>query len=498
MKDRYDIVVYGGTSSGIITAVQAARMGKSVVVIEPTARIGGLTAGGLGDTDHGRKDAIGGLALEFYDRVGKKYGEQEPVWQFEPSIALDVYQDLVSETNIPIVYNERLDLAEGVAVIKSGNGISEIRMESGRAFEGKIFVDATYEGDLLAKTGVSYVVGREPNDRYGETRNGIRSLDENELPDGIDPYLEPGNPASGRLPRVNPDPGGRAGDGDSKVQAYGYRMCLTDRPHNRIRVEKPEAYNENDYELLFRALDAGMSRDRVFKLRVMRNRKTDSNNHSGISCDLNGGNHDYPEADYATREVIAKRHETYQLGLIWTIQNHPRIPAPVKELYGPWGLPKDEFIESNHWTPQLYIRESRRMVGDYVVTEPVVLGREAVADAIGLGSYAMDSHHTQYFVNAHGFVSTEGGFYDRLEHAYPISYKAIVPRHNECTNLLVPICASATHAAYGSIRMEPVFMILGQAAATAAALCIDSGCDVQDLDYATLRARLNADGNILE
>jgi hypothetical protein len=481
-----DIIIYGGNSAGIMAAVQAKQLGKSVIVVHPTSRIGGLTTGGLGHTDVGIADAIGGLASDFYYRVGKKYGKNERVWVFEPSVALKVFQDLVSEHNIEVVYNDRLDLAKGKGVVMQGTRISEIRMESGNTYAGKVFIDATYEGDLMARAGVSYFVGREANTAYDEKNNGVRPLEKNELPSGIDPYLKAGNPASGLLPRVNPDAGGLVGEGDDKLQAYCYRMCLTNIPENRVMIEKPEGYYEADYELLFRALDAGMPIDRVFKLSPVGGGKTDSNNHSGISCDYNGGNHDYPEADYATREAIAKRHEDYQKGLVWTVQNHPRISEKVKKFYAPWGLPKDEFVENGNWTPELYVRESRRMIGDYVVTEHVVVREKPVEDSIGMGSYAIDSHHTQYFVNADGFVSTEGGFMVRLKQPYPISYQSIVPKRAECTNLLVPVCVSATHAAYGSIRMEPVFMTLGQSAAMAASLSIDGDQAVQDVDYVQL------------
>ena len=495
-NQEYDIVIYGGTSSGVISAVQAVKMNKTVILIEPTNRIGGLTAGGLGDTDHGKQNTIGGLSREYYQRIGVKYNRNEPVWQFEPKVALEVYHDLISTYNIPVVYQERLDLNNGVT-LKDGK-IKTIRMESSKEYTGKIFIDATYEGDLMAKAGVSYFVGREGNDVYGEKNNGIRPENENELPVGIDPYIIPGDPSSGLLPRVMPDAGGKAGEGDKKIQAYCYRMCLTDSVENRIMIEKPEDYNELDYELLFRALEKGMPKDRCFKLHIVQNRKTDSNNHYGISCDYNGGNHNYVEADYATREQIAKRHEAYQKGLVWTIQNHPRIPKDVREYYASWGLPKDEFIVYNHWTPQLYIREARRMISDYIVTENVVMLEDKVEDPIGLGSYAIDSHHAQYCLDENGFVRSEGGFYNPLSNPYPISYKVIVPPKRQCTNLYVTVCVSATHAAYGSIRMEPVFMILGQSAATAASMCIDHNIPVQDLDYSLLKERLLADGQILE
>lgn len=493
---EYDIVIYGGTSSGIIAAVQAVKMNKTVVVIEPTSRIGGLTAGGLGDTDHGKKNTVGGLAGDYYKRIGAKYLQSEAVWQFEPKIALGVYHDLIKEYQIPVVYKERLNLDGGVTLERGK--IKSIRMESGKVYSGKMFIDATYEGDLMAKAGISYFVGREGNDMYNEKNNGIRPDTENELPEEIDPYIIPGDSTSGFLPRVMANAGGKAGTGDRRIQAYCYRMCLTDSAENRIMIEKPEGYNELDYELLFRALEKGMPKDRCFKLNLVRNRKTDSNNHYGISCDYNGANYDYAEADYVTREKIAKQHEIYQRGLVWTVQNHPRISREVREYYAGWGLPKDEFLENGHWTPQLYIRESRRMISDYVVTENVVMLEDKVNDPIGLGSYAIDSHHIQYCLNDKGFVRTEGGFYYPLKSPYPISYKVIVPKKEECTNLFVPICVSATHAAYGSIRMEPVFMILGQSAATAAAMCIDRDIPIQDLDYSLLNERLLNDGQILE
>ena len=494
-KCQYDIVIYGGTSSGIISAVQATKLGKKVIVIEPTGRIGGLTAGGLGDTDHGKIATIGGLALDFYRRVGKKYKYKEPVWQFEPSVALSVFNDLVNEFKIKVVYNERLDLNNGV--VKESNRIMSIRMESGNIYSGKIFIDTSYEGDLMAKAGVTYFVGREPNLLYGETTNGIRLKDKNELPDGIDPYVVPGNPLSGLLPRVMRDAGGNTGEGDKNIQAYCFRMCLTDSAENRIIIQKPDGYNELDYELLFRALEKGMPKDRCFKLHLVGNRKTDSNNHYGISTDYNGANYEYPEADYKTRDKIRRKHEIYQKGYVWTVQNHPRVPKEVRDYYAAWGLPKDEFIDNGNWTPQLYVRESRRMVSDYIVTENIVRLNEKVDDPVGLGSYAMDSHHTQYCLDKEGYVRTEGGFYHPLKQPYQISYKVIVPKKKDCQNLFVPLCVSSTHAAYGSIRMEPVFMILGQSAATAASLCIDHKIAVQDLDYLLLEKILIKDHQIL-
>ncbi|MFM9330755.1 FAD-dependent oxidoreductase [Paenibacillus mesotrionivorans] len=488
-----DIVIYGGTAAGIMAAVQAQKMGKSVVVIEPSNRIGGLTTGGLGDTDVGMKEAIGGLSLEFYRRVARKYGEGGARWLFEPKVALEVLQEFVAEHSIDVVYGERLELKGGVE--KRGATIQSIRMESGKIYRGKVFIDATYEGDLLGKSGVAYFVGRESNSQYGETLNGIHPG--NELPGGIDPYVVKGVPESGLLLRVNPDRGGDIGDGDTKLQAYNFRMCLTNNPDNRIEIEKPEGYNEADYEILFRAIEQGQS-TKFFKLNLVTPDKTDSNNNSGISTDYNGMNHSYAEADYQTREQIWREHLVYQQGYVWTIQNHPRVPEEIRAVYKPWGLPRDEFTETGHWTPQLYVRESRRMVSDYVVTEHVVRLENPVPDSIGMGSFAMDSHHTQYYVNEDGHVSTEGGFYIKLKAPYPISYRAVVPKEAECTNLIVPVCVSATHAAYGSIRMEPVFMILGQSAAAAASLALDGDGIVQHVEYSELQAVLAEEHQVLK
>ncbi|WP_438448072.1 FAD-dependent oxidoreductase [Gorillibacterium sp. sgz5001074] len=490
-----DMVIYGGTAAGITAAVQAKKMGKSVVVIEPSQRIGGLTTGGLGDTDVGMKEAIGGLSLEFYRRVARKYSQDGACWLFEPKVALEVMQEWVAEYHIEVVYGERLDLKDGVT--KHGSQIISIRMESGKVYSGKVFIDATYEGDLMAKAGITYFVGRESNAQYGETLNGIQpGIEQNELPGGIDPYVVKGVPSSGLLLRVNPDRGGNVGDGDNKLQAYNFRMCLTNNPGNRLDIEKPEGYNEADYEILFRAIEQGQS-SKFFKLNRVTPDKTDSNNNSGISTDYNGMNHCYPEADYRTRQQIWIAHRIYQQGYVWTIQNHPRVPEEIRAVYRPWGLPLDEFVDSGHWTPQLYVRESRRMIGDYVVTEHVVRLEDQVPDSVGMGSFAMDSHHTQYYVNEDGYVSTEGGFYVKLKAPYPISYRAIVPRKSECTNLIVPVCVSATHAAYGSIRMEPVFMILGQSAAAAAALALDADSIVQHVEYEQLQAVLVQENQVL-
>jgi len=517
--DEYDVVVYGGTPGGVMAVVEASRLGRSAVLIEPGRHIGGLTSGGLGFVDVGKKDAIGGLAREYFHRVwahyqrddawrwekrraiaaqGVRADDPDPtMWVVEPGVAEGVFTQFMAEAKAPVITGERLDRKAGVK--KDGARILQIAMESGRIFRGRMFIDATYEGDLLAAAGASYMLGRESNAEFGETLNGIRPA-ERPFKLDIDPYVIKGNPSSGLLPRILPALDGKPGAADRKVQAYCYRMCLTDVPANRVMIEKPVGYDERQYEIVLRAIEAGHPIDRFFKIKcsMLPNRKTDSNNHGPISTDYVGKSWDYAEADYARRVEIEKEHELWQRGLVWTLQNHPRVPAAVKAHYGPWGLPKDEFKDNGHWSHQLYVREARRLRGEYVVTERDCLNKTSVPDPAGLASYTMDSHYMQYVAGANGMLHVEGGMEYRLRSPYPVSYRALVPKRGECENLLVPVCLSASHAAYGSIRMEPVFMILGQSAAAAASLAIEDGIAVQDVPYARLRDRLLAGAQVLE
>jgi len=494
---RYDVVVYGGTSGGVIAAVKAARLGRSVVLIEPGKHLGGLSAGGLGATDIGNKGAIGGLAREFYRRLGQHYGKDE-AWTFEPHVAEALFEELVREANVPVVRGERLDLAQEVK--KDGTRITSIAMESGRRFAGAVFIDASYEGDLLAKAGVSYTVGREANATYGETLNGVqtRNATHHQFVRDVDPYVRPGDPTSGLLPGIDPNGPGEEGAGDRRVQAYNFRMCTTDVPANRRAWEKPAGYDPAQYELLLRNFEAGD--DRVPWHPVpMPNCKTDTNNNFAISTDYLGANYTYADADYATRAYIVQAHRVYQQGLMWTLANSPRVPEKVRQEFQTWGLARDEFIDSDNWPHQIYVREARRMVGAYVMTQRNCEGRVVAEDPVGLAAYTMDSHNTQRYVDAQGHVRNEGDVQVGGFPPYPISYGAIVPRRTECTNLLVPVCLSASHIAFGSIRMEPVFMVLGESAAVAAAMSLDGAapCDVQAVDGMRLRARLLADGQVL-
>jgi len=520
-----DVVVYGATSSGIAAAIQVARMGRSVVIVDPGTHLGGLTTGGLGWTDIGNKQVIGGIAREFYRNIKAKYdnpsawkeqtreeyfklrhaeiaAQDDAMWTFEPHLAMDVYREMLAQYKIPVHMKSRLDLRPGKGVVLNSGRIAVIVMEDGTRYAGKMFIDATYEGDLMARAGVKYTYGREANATYGESYNGVEAehRHQHQFPDGlhVSPYIKPGDPASGLLPGIDPKGPGVRGEGDRRIQTYCFRMCMTNAPENRLPIEKPAGYNERDHELLLRYAESGQYHSPSSKWDPLPNKKTDTNNHGAVSTDYIGMNYDYPEGDYATRDRIIKQHELYTRGYLWTLQNNPRVPKPIQDWYRQWGLPKDEFLENNHFPTQLYIREARRMVSDVVMTEHYVTGKERAKDSVGMGAYGMDSHNVQRYITPGGWVRNEGNIQVGGFSPYPISYKSIVPRRGEAANLFVPVCLSASHIAYGSIRMEPVFMILGESAATAAVLAIQKGVAVQDVDYPELRKHLLAQKQILE
>jgi predicted dehydrogenase len=515
----FEVVVYGGTSAGIIAAIQAERMGKRVALIEPSDHLGGLTTGGLGATDIGNKQVIGGLARDFYRRIRTHYENDnawvhesrdkynarnarynprdDTMWTFEPHVATQVYRQMLAEAGIKPFRNERLDRNDGVK--KDGSRIEWITMESGRPFHARVFIDATYEGDLMAAAGVEYHVGREANSVYGETLNGVQpklNVKNHRFTHRVDPFMSPGDPVSGliwgiQVKELPPD-----GTGDQCVQAYCYRLCTTDVAANRRPWPKPADYDESRYELLLRNFEAGDHRS-PWNPVWMPNRKTDSNNNHAFSTDYIGGNYDYPNADYKTREVIIADHVSYQQGLMWTLANHERVPKKVRDEFQRLGLAADEFVDNDNWPTQLYVREARRMIGPYVMTEHNCRGSQIVEDSVGMGAYGMDSHNCQRYVTPDGRVENEGDVQVHGFKPYPISYRSIVPNEEQCSNLLVPVCLSASHIAYGSIRMEPVFMILGQSSATAAAIAIDQDIAVQAVPYSELEARLLSEGQVL-
>jgi hypothetical protein len=484
-----DVCVYGGSAAGVAAAVEARRRGRSVVIVEPGRHLGGLTAGGLSYTDIGNGKAIGGLAREFYRRCGRHYGVAEE-FLFEPHVAEQVFKEMVEEAKVPVYFGHFLK-----GVKKKGARIVEMTTERGLTVRARVYIDATYEGDLMARARVAYTVGREGNDKYGETLNGVQVRDKHQFEAAVSPYMKEGDPSSGLLPGISPEPVARTGSGDRRIQAYNFRLCLTKNPDNRIPFQKPVGYDPKQYVLLSRYLAAGWNG--VFgKFDPIRNGKIDKNNHGATSTDFIGMNYAYPEADYKTRDRIFREHVVYIMGWFWFLANDPSVPEHVRARMSAYGLCKDEFVETGGWPHQLYVREARRMVSDYVMTENNCRGKAVADDPVGLGAYNMDSHNCQRFVKD-GQVCNEGDVQIGVK-PYPISYRAIVPKKAECDNLLVPVCLSASHIAYGSIRMEPVFMILGQSAAIAADLAALRDAAVQDVPYAALREELVKEGQVVE
>lgn len=519
-----DVVIYGGTSAAVTTAVQVAKMKKSVVIVSPDKHLGGLSSSGLGFTDTGDKSVIGGLSREFYHRIYLHYqkpeswkwqkkeeygnvgqgtpaidGVNRTMWIFEPHVAEKVFEDFVREYEIKVFRDEWLDGENGV--IKKNGKIVSITTLSGQTYQGEVFVDATYEGDLMAAAGVSYHVGREANSTYDEQWNGVQigvlhhghNFDDR----NISPYIVPNDPASGILPRISNEDPGKTGEGDDKVQAYTFRMCLTKNEKNRVPFNKPDGYDPSQYELLIRIYDSGW-RETFKKFDLIPNLKTDVNNNGPFSFDNIGMNYEYPEASYERRKEIIKEHETYQKGLLYFIATDPRVPEEVQTEMNKWGLAKDEFIDNGHWPYQLYVREARRMIGEFVMTENEILGKKPVEESIGMGSYTMDSHNTQRYITPEGYVQNEGDVGVKPEKPYKIAMGAILPKKEECTNLLVPVAVSSSHIAFGSIRMEPVFMILGQSAGTIAAMAVEKNIGIHDLPYNEIKAKLIEGGQILE
>ncbi|MGB8169885.1 MAG: FAD-dependent oxidoreductase [Chthoniobacteraceae bacterium] len=527
-----DVVIFGGTSGGVAAAVQAKRMGKSVVIAEWTQHLGGLTTGGLGATDIGNKAAIGGIAREFYEQIATYYEKPEawkwekphlsaalssgqekgkdPLvektgratkWTFEPSVAMGIYERWIEEAGVKVMLGEKLK-----SVKKDGARIVEFTTESGNTYRGKMFIDASYEGDLMAKAGVTYHVGREANATYGEEINGVRAVTpHHQFEVDVDPYVKAGDPASGLLPFIQPGDGGKPGDGDKCVQAYNFRLCMTRTEANRVpwAAIKPTNYDEKKFELLARYLEVRDKAGNPAKVGalmnpvMMPNDKTDTNNNGAFSTDFIGANYAYPDADFATRERIIREHEDYIKGFLYFLATSARVPAALHEEINKWGLAKDEFTKNGGFPTQMYVREARRMISDYVMTEADCRWQRKCEDSVGLGAYNMDSHNCQRLVQG-GFARNEGDVQVGVTGPYPVSYRSIIPKAEHAENLLVPVCLAATHIAYGSIRMEPVFMAMGQSAATAAVLAIEAKTSVQKLDYATLRERLVKDGQILE
>ena len=510
-----DIIIYGGTSAAVTTAVQARKMGKTVIIVSPDTHLGGLSSGGLGFTDTGNKEVIGGLSRDFYHRLYMRYqqdstwkwqkkedygnkgqgtpaidGNERTMWIFEPHVAEQIFEEYVKENKLNVLRDEWLNRETGVT--KENGNIISIKTLSGKLFKGKMFIDATYEGDLMAAAGIRYHVGREANSVYQEEWNGVQKgmfKHGHHFKSKISPYKIPNDSTSGLVAGVSAEAPGENGQGDKRLQAYCFRMCLSNNPENRISFARPEGYDSTQYELLGRVFASGW-RELFDKFDPIPNRKTDTNNHGPFSTDYIGMNYDYPEASYEKRREIIKQHEQYQKGLLYFISVDKRVPEDLQKEFNNWGLAKDEFRDNGNWPHQIYVRESRRMVSDYVMTENETLSKRPVPEPIGMGSYTLDSHNAQRYIETGGYVQNEGDVGVQAPKPYSISYKAIIPKEAECKNLLVPVCISSSHIAYGSIRMEPVFMILGESAATAAALAIDNKTSVQQLPYDKLKASL--------
>jgi len=518
-----EVIIYGGTSAAVIAAVQLAKMEREVILVSPDLHMGGMTASGLGWTDTGNKEVIGGLARNFYHRLYLHYqqdsawrwqrkedygntgqgnvaidGEFRTMWIFEPHAAERVFDQMLEEYRIRVYRDEWLDREAGV--VSEAGTIRSIRTLSGKLFRGDVFIDATYEGDLMAAAGIEYHVGREGCETYGEEWNGVQTgvfHHGHHFRTKISPYRIPGDPESGLLPRISAEDPGDKCSGDHRIQAYCFRMCLTDHPENRVDITRPGAYDSTRYELLVRVFESGW-REFFAKFDPIPNHKTDVNNHGPFSFDNIGMNYSYPEATYDERRRIIREHGNYQKGLLYFVKTDPRIPEEVRRELNRWGYARDEFTDNDHWPHQIYVREARRMIGAFVMTENEVLGRVPVVQSAGMGSYTMDSHNTQRYVTPGGFVQNEGDIGVHPRTPYQIDARSLLPKREQCRNLIVPVCLSSSHIAYGSIRMEPVFMILGQSAATMAGMAVEQGKDIHDIPYGSLRERLIADGQVLQ
>ncbi|MEX0776068.1 MAG: FAD-dependent oxidoreductase [Phycisphaeraceae bacterium] len=497
-----EVCVYGGTAAGVIAAVTAAARGKKVILLHPGHVLGGVTTGGLSFTDYGKKHVIGGRSRQFYRDLGKAYGREEE-WLFTPTVAQTVIDGYIKAAGVPVRLMQYLQTAE-----MDGPRIRALRMLGGLRVQAAMFIDATYEGDLMASAGVTYTVGRESNAIHGETVNGVQVRKTHQFSHAVDPYVKPGDPRSGMLPWIDPRDAEPAGSGDARIQAYNFRICMTDDPTLRIAWEKPQGFDEREYELARRWFNGekdqyneqlppdGSSQGLIRKFDPMTPRtpdgfiKTDTNNHGAVSSDYIGANYGWPEGSYPQREVIFQNHVRYQKGLYWFLANDESIPSRYRQAYARFGLAKDEFVSTGGWSHQLYVREARRMVSDYILSEVDTQHRRKAEDSVGMGSYNMDSHNCRRFMRD-GRVLNEGDVQLAPAGPYPVSYRSLVPRRGQCANLLVPVCIAASHIAYGSVRMEPVFMVLAESAGLAAALAIDAAAAVQDVPYARLRAELD-------
>ena len=505
----YDVVVYGDSSGAVTAAISAKREGREVILVNPTGFSGGMSASGLGATDFlGRQGTFGGIASEFYVLVAAAYGK-DFVRSFEPHIGRQAFEKLLSDAKVRVEYTEMLDRTPGKGVKMNGRRIESITTLSGKTYRGKMFIDATYVGDLIAAAGATNTVGREAESQYGEDLAGVRrgdttprlhytQRDKDHFIKPVDPHVIPGDPKSGLLPYVFQIDGLANGQGDRKIQAYNYRVCLTTDPKLRIPIEKPEGYREIDHELLLRNFDAGDTRlPALVEPLEGPGSKVDWNNMHAVGSD-------HPARTGTIRKPamrnVARLKRNMKLTFVASYGRWPTTRACRRRSarrQPPMALPKDEFTDNGGWPWMIYIREARRMVGDYVMTQLDCEGKRSAPDPVALGSFGMDSHAVQHFVTESGLANTDGVIWRVPPKPYGISYRAIIPRKGECENLFSPICISASHVAHGSIRMEPVFMALSQSAAIAAGMAIDAKVSVQELPYPALREKLLSAGQIV-
>lgn len=520
------VVIYGGTSAGVMAALQAAKQDQDVILIEPGQHYGGMSVEGLGGSDidnHGpfqNSPAVGGLALEFYRRVAEHYGnsdkfeailisggKQPALWRFEPHVAEKIFAAWLAEyPRIKLLRGTRLIEGKGVSFFHVPNmekRIAYIRCESPSEKElrigGQVFIDATYEGDLLHAAGISTIIGREPNSKYNETKNGIREKTTHaQFTVKVDPYKTPGDPSSGVIRTIQDEPLGTPGDGDKRLQAYCFRMCLTKDPKNRIPFAKPTNFDEENYEIYKRYVKAG---GKLWKPGgSIPNGKTDQGSWHDVSANLYGMNIEYPGGDYTTRKRVYDEHLSFTQGLCWFLANDPSMPEDIRTAWSTWGVCKDEFQDNGGWPRAFYVRDARRMVSDYVITEHHTRkeNQTPVADPVAVAYWPPDTHHVRRIVRD-GAAYNEGFVFGGNDWApFGVAYRSLVPKKSECTNLITATCPSSSHVAYGAIRLEWTFMALGQAVGSAAVEAVKNKSSVQEVKYDNLRKQLLADMQVVE
>jgi ribulose 1,5-bisphosphate synthetase/thiazole synthase len=501
-----DICILGGSEAGFTAAIQASRLGKKVVLIEPTGHPGGMVVEGLGkDMRFGNARVIGGIAREFYEKVEAHYGLkaefENPKWysKYEPSIAEAVIEQMLEEEkNITIIRNTRIKEQNGVE--KKGNRIEKVILENGSEIKAKVFVDASIEGHLLHFAGITTETIREGNEKYGEKLNGVQEVNTfKQFTVDVDPYIIEGDSTSGLISTIQAGELGNHGDPSHYIQGFCFRMCLTKDEQNKLPINKPEDYVSERYEIYRRHLKEG---GQLFRPEANRhNGKTDIGSWHDLSANLYGENWEYPQGDYEKQDSIIQYHRSFTLGLLWFLQNDESVDSLTRANWEGWGLPKDEFTDNGNWPRRLYIRSGRRMVSEYVITEHNVdiKVKDTVSDPIAIAWWPPDVHHARRIVKDgkaynEGFTHVEN---DGTWKPFKISFQATVPKKDECSNVLTPTCLSSSYVGYGSIRIVPTFMIMGQSVGAAATIAVNENLDVQDIPFPELEKVLLSQNQLL-